>query len=200
MTDLDERVAAAFSDGATSSGVADLIAEAEAAAVASGQEAEAARLRALDPALPANGVTAARRDMGDAAFSFERLQTAATRLRERLQEVRAQEEEHRRRSAYDEAKAERDELAAELTRIYPPMEAQLSDLLTRIKASDERIELINNRGLPSGAERLMIAELVARDLRGLVENSVAVTRITKKLRLPAFKFSQFERFAWPPSR
>ena len=95
---------------------------------------------------------------------------------------------------------ERDELAAELARVYPPMEAQLADLLTRIKASDERIERINDRGLPSGAERLLVAELVARGLRGFVENWVDVTLITKQLRLPAFKFSQFEPFAWPPVR
>jgi hypothetical protein len=137
--------------------------------------------------------------MEDAAFQRDRLQTATTRLRERLQEVRAQEEDYRRRLAYEEAKAERDQLAAELARVYPPMEAQLADLLARIKASDERIERINDRGLPSGAERLLVAELVARGLRGFVENSVDVTRITNQVRLPAFRYSQFEPFAWPRS-
>src|SRR5947208_1028508 len=98
----DERIFSAFADGATSSGVADLVAEAETAVVVCSEAAEVARTRALDPALSANDVTAARREMEDAAFRRDRLQTAATRLRERLQEVRAQEEDHRRRLAYDE--------------------------------------------------------------------------------------------------
>jgi len=200
MTSLDERIAAAFADGATSSGVVDLIKQAEAAAVAAGEEAEAARTRALDPTIAAADLVAARREMEDAAFRRDRLQTATTRLRERLHEVRAQEEDHRRRLAYDEARAERDELATELTRVYPPMEAQLADLLIRIKACDERIERINDRGLPSGAERLLVAELVARGLPGFVQNSVDVTLITKQLRLPAFRYSQFDPFAWPPAR
>jgi hypothetical protein len=153
------------------------------------KQAEAARTRALDPTLAAADVVAARREMGDAAFRRDRLQTAATRLRERLQEVAAQEEDHRRRLAYDEAKAERDDLVSELSRVYPPIEAQLADLLGRLDASDRRIEFINDRDLPSGAERLLVAELVARGLRGFVENSVEVTRITKQLRVPAFRYS-----------
>jgi len=198
MASLDERIAVAFRDGVRSGDVADLIQEAEAAAAQSADAAERARNQALDPS--ATDVTAVRREMEDAAFRRDRLQTATTRLRERLQEVRAQEEDHRRRLAYDEARAERDELAAELVRVYPQMEAQLVELLSRTKASDERIERINDRGLPSGAERLLVAELVARGLRGFVENSVDVMLITKQLRFPAFKFSQFEPFAWPRSR
>jgi hypothetical protein len=197
---LDERIAAAFRDGAKSGDVADLIQEAEAAVVVAGEAAEVARTRALDPTLSAADVAAARREMEDAAFRRDRLQTATIRLRDRLQEVRAREEDLRRRLAYDEAKAERDQLAAELTRVYPTMEAQLADLLARIKASDERIEHINARGLPSGAERLLVAELVARGLRGFTVNSIDVTRITKQVRLPAFRYSQFEPFAWPPSK
>ena len=197
MASLDEHIAAGFRDGVTSGDVADLIQEAEAAAAQSADTAERARKQALDPS--ATDVTAARREMEDAAFRRDRLQTATTRLRERLQEVRAREEDHRRRLAYDEAKAERDELAAELARVYPQMEAQLADLLARTKASDERIERINDRGLPSGAERLLVAELVARGLRGFVENSAEVTLITKQLRLPAFRYCQFEPFAWPRS-
>jgi hypothetical protein len=111
---LDERIAAAFGDGAKSADVVSLIKETEAASLSCNDAAERARKRALDPILSANDVAEARRQMEDAAFRRERLQTAVTRLRERLEEVKAQEENERRQLVYDRVKAERDKLAAEL--------------------------------------------------------------------------------------
>ncbi len=87
-----------------------LIVEAEAASIASGETVEQARQRAFDPALTANAVAQARREMEDAVFWRERLRTAVTRLQDWLKEVRAQEEDHRRWIAYEKAKAERDKL------------------------------------------------------------------------------------------
>jgi hypothetical protein len=142
-THLDDRITAAFADGAKSDDVASLIREAEAAAIAAGDTAELARSRALDPALSAANVAAARREMDDAAFRRDRLQVAAKRLGERLREVRADEEDQRRRIAYMKAKAERDKLAAELKAIYPPIEAQFRDLMTRIDTNDKQIKYIN---------------------------------------------------------
>ena len=199
-SDLDHRVAAAFGDRVRSSEVADLIVEAEAAAVAAGDTAELARSRALDPALSAANVAAARREMDDAAFRRDRLQVAAKRLGERLREVRADEEDQRRRIAYKKAKAERDKLAAELKAIYPPIEAQFRDLMTRIDANDKQIEYINAHVLPRGAERLLVAELVARELKGFVQNSIQTPRITEELRIPAFRFDRHDPYAWPRSR
>ena len=57
---LDEQIVLAFADGAKSSDVADLIGEAEGAAIFSGDEAERARTQALNPALSAADVAAAR--------------------------------------------------------------------------------------------------------------------------------------------
>ena len=199
-TDLDDRIAAAFRDGVKSDDVKALIAEVEAASLTSGEAAEQARSRALDPALTANDVAEARRQMDDAAFRRERLQTAVTRLQDRLKEVRAQEEDQRRWIAYEKAKAERDKLAEELKAIYPAFEAQLRDLLPRIAENDIEIEYINDRARPMGADRLLVAELVARDLRGFASNSGDAPRITKTLRLPAFQFDRHDPYAWPHSR
>jgi hypothetical protein len=199
-SDLDHRVAAAFGDRVRSSEVADLIVETEAAAVAADDAAERARSRALDPALSVPDVAAARREMDDAAFRRDRLQVAVTKLRERLKAVKAQEENDRRQVAYAKASAVRDELAVELARVYPPLAAQLADLMARIFASDREIEHINARALPAEAERLLVAELVARGLRGFVENSVEAVRITRDLRLPAFRFDRTEPYAWPRAR
>jgi hypothetical protein len=66
---LDERIAAAFRDGVRSGDVANLIREAEAAAVTSGEVAEVARTRALNPSLRSIDVAAARHEMEDAALS-----------------------------------------------------------------------------------------------------------------------------------
>jgi hypothetical protein len=48
-----------------------------------------------------------------ACAAGERLQATVSRLREWLTELQAAEEDARRRAAYEEARAERDELAAE---------------------------------------------------------------------------------------
>ena len=71
--DLDERIAAAFSESIESADVADLIAEVEAAAAFSGDAAERARARALDPALSTADVATARCEMEDAAFRRDRM-------------------------------------------------------------------------------------------------------------------------------
>ena len=47
---------------------------------------------------------------------------------------------------------------------YPAIEQKLSELLPRIEANDRQVEHINERALPSGAKRLLVAELVARGL------------------------------------
>jgi hypothetical protein len=199
-SDLDDRITAAFADGAKSSGVAALIVETEAAAIAAGDAAGQARGRALDPALSAANVATARREMEDAGFRRDRLQVAVTKLRERLKAVKAQEENDRRQVAYAKASAVRDELAAELARVYPPLAAQLADLMARIFANDKEIEHIKARALPAEAERLLVAELVARGLLGFVENSIQTPRITEELRVPTFQFDRTEPYAWPRSR
>jgi hypothetical protein len=137
-TDLDERITAAFSSGAKSDDVANLIQEAEAAAIATGEAAERARSRALDPMLSAPDVATARREMDDAAFRRDRLQAAVTKLGVRLGELKAQEEDNRRKAAYEHVMAKRDKLAAELANIYPSIEHQLVDLFTRLDATIRR--------------------------------------------------------------
>ncbi len=101
--DIDDRIAAAFADGAKSDDVASLIGEVEAAAIAVGEMAERARSRALDPVLSAPDVAAARREMDDAEFRRDRMQVAVTKLGVRLGELRTAEEDQRRQIAYEES-------------------------------------------------------------------------------------------------
>jgi hypothetical protein len=199
---LDERIAAAFGDGAKSEDVAALIKEAKAASLLCNDTAERARKRALDPVLSVNDVADARRQMEDAAFRCDRLQTAVTRLRERLEDVKAQEDDQQRQLVYDRVKAERDKLAAELFKIYPAFANELAGLLPRIVANDREVEYINGHALPSGAGRLLVAELIARNLEGFGKSFgntfIRIPRITEELRLPTFEYSAHHPYAWPP--
>jgi hypothetical protein len=136
---------------------------------------------------------AAARAAGDAA------EQAVSRLRERLTEVQTAEEDDRRRAAYEEARAERDELAAELARVYPPLAAQLAELLGRLRASDDRIEYMNAHALPRGCGPLLVAELVARELDSFVRELVYIPRIVRRVQLPAFEYDIHAPYAWPRS-
>jgi chromosome segregation ATPase len=198
-TDLDDRIMAAFADGAKSDDVANLIQEAEAAAIATGEAAERARTRALDPTLLAADVATARHEMDSAAFRRDRLQAAVTKLGVRLRELRAEEEDSRRTTAYEAVKAKRDKLATELTDKYPAIERQLVDLFARLDANDKEVNHVNTR-LPTNTERLRVAELVARGLPGLVKNGTQIERMTELLALPAFEYSALHPLAWPQSR
>jgi hypothetical protein len=94
-SDLDDRIAEAFADGMMSADVAALIAEAKTAAASASETADRVREQALDPALSAKEVAEARRQMDDAAFARDRLSAAVPRLRERLEELLAAEEDAR---------------------------------------------------------------------------------------------------------
>jgi hypothetical protein len=198
-TDLDDRIAAAFANGAKSDDVANLIQEAEAAAIATGEAAERARTRALDPTLLAADVATARHEMDSAAFRRDRLQAAVTKLGVRLSELKGAEEDQRRRIAYENVKAKRDKLAAELIDKYPAIERQLVDLFARLDANDKEVNYLNTR-LPTNTERLRLAELVARGLPGLVKNGTQIERMAELMALPAFEYSALHPLAWPQSR
>lgn len=194
---LDDRIAAAFQEGVSSKDLGALISDTEAAASESDGAAERARTRALDPLLPGEQAAEARRQSEDAAFRRERLLAAVTKLRDRLAEVSAMEEDQRRMLAYEAARADRDQLARELAEVYPLVTRQLADLLTRLCENDRQIEFINAHAQPTRAGRLLSAELVARGLEGFVQNSVMTPRITEKLRLPAFVPDQHAPYTWP---
>lgn len=197
---LDERIAAAFSPGPRSEKIAELIKEVEAAATSAGEKAQCARAQALDPALSAASVAIARRGMENAAFRRDRMQMAVTRLGERLRELRAQEEDQRRRVIYEKVKAVRDKLAAELKEVYPLLAHRLADLAARVAQNDLEIEQVNTRSRPNDVESLAGAELTARGLEGFVNAAGDVPRITHHLRLPGFKFDPRDSYTWPRSQ
>ena len=118
---------------------------------------------------------------------------------ERLREVKAQEEQARRRAAHDAALVERDKLAAELAEVYPPLVEKLADLAGRITANDAVIERVN-RKLPDSSKWIGSAELIARKLRNFNDGTADIPRITRHMRLPAFKYAALDPYAWPRPR
>jgi hypothetical protein len=108
-------------------------------------------------------------------------------------------EDERRRTNYEQVKAERDRLAAELAAIYPDMAERLSELMARISANDREIEWVNS-ALPHDKGRLLVAELVARRLGGFVRNGLSIPSITQQLRFPSFGSDIHRPFAWPQTR
>src|SRR4029079_19773952 len=142
----------AFANGASSKDVATLIKDTEHAAALASDQAEAARNHALDPTLSGPELKDARECMGDVAFKRDRLQAALGKLRERLAQLKDQEENARRQVAYDKAEAVRDELADELADLYPSFAQKLVELLARVVVNDRELDYINNQALPRGAD------------------------------------------------
>ena len=198
--DLDDRIAAAFEDDVKSSDVSALIVEVETAAEAADLASARAHECALDPTLASCALAGARQQMQDAEFRSARLKAATTRLRTRLREVQNQEQQERLRLAYQKLKTERDKLAAELKAAYPAIEARLGELIAKVDANDREIDYLNSQALPTGAERLRSAELVARELEAWRVNQTDVVRIARELCLPRFKHDPHYPYAWPRSR
>jgi hypothetical protein len=191
---LDARIAAAFSDTATSDIFEPLIRDVEVAAQAANAETSRAKDRALDPTTPAADVTAARRAMEDAQFQSDRMRVAAARLRDRHRTVQAAEENALRKLAYGKVLQARDALAKELAALYPPVATQLAELMQRIAANNREVAHVN--GLPDGAQQILVAELVARGILGFMSNGVQAPSIVEELRLPAFHHDQHAPYAW----
>ena len=140
------------------------------------------------------------------AGTRDRLQAALPRLQDRLAELGAAEEDARRRAVYDKVKAERDKLAEELARVYPPLVDQLVDLMTRLAASDQALNACN-RALPRDAEHLPTAEEIARGLHDYEVQyckekgrrlDPQLPRLATELKLPKFEAADGRMFVWPP--
>jgi hypothetical protein len=190
---LEDRIAEALRDHAGSTEIAALITEARDAVAASERAYGRAKEKALDPVTPAADVAEARRVMEDCEFRQERMRQADRSLAVELDAARKREDRDRHQAVFDEVKAERDVLVADLRRDYGPAAATIAALLVRIQASDSRIAALN--AYPGG-ERLEPAECVAREIpptfygpRGIIP------RLSLATRLPSFDNSG--AYQWP---
>ncbi len=139
---LDARIAAAFAEDATSGDAASLLAEVKEAASAAELAAEAARKHALDPLLSGGDLKVARRGMEDTSFLRDRLTEAASRLGERVAELKALEADGRMWAEHERVEAERDKLAEEMESMAGPI-AQIAHTVSKIAVCDREIGRLN---------------------------------------------------------
>jgi hypothetical protein len=176
--------------------VAALIKGAEAVAHSLGVAAEEANIIVSSAVRSTAEKRDARRLIEDAASQRERLQSEIADLRERLKEVRQQEEDAKRWVRYRQAEAECEQLAAEFAAVYPEFAKKMAELLPRIVENERWVDYINAHALPTHGRPLRTAEMVARG----IDRSVDFPRITQVLRLPTFEYGPHEPYVWPRSR
>jgi hypothetical protein len=81
--------------------------------------------------------------MEHAAFLRDRLRTLRPRLEHRSQQVRAEKYLTRWRADYDALKIKRDELAVELSELYPPAATKIADLFRRMRDFDAELSRLH---------------------------------------------------------
>ena len=79
----------------------------------------------------------------------------------------------------------------------PGFVSKLSDLLSRIGASNQAIEHLNASALPADAEPLLLVEMAARGLDGFTQDGLDTPRLTRDVRLPAFERCPAAPYVWP---
>ena len=124
------------------------------------------------------------------------MQVALSKLRAHLPKLDAKEENERRWVEYEKVRAERDALAAELKALYPSFALRLANVLFRIEANDQLVEMINTRAAPAKAEPLLGAGAMARGLQGYVVSGSIIPRITAALVLPSFEYAAHAPYQW----
>jgi hypothetical protein len=143
---LEQRIAAALTPAdITSTDLAALIVEVEAAAQAADENATRAREEALDP-----GVVVDTAKVGAAVATAEltrdRLRAALPRLRTRYTEVREQEDIAAWKLDAEKLAARRDTLATAFYRLLPPeLLKQVDERLHALRAFDREIDALNRR-------------------------------------------------------
>jgi hypothetical protein len=192
---LEQRIAAALTaTDITSTDLATLIAEVEAAGQAAAEDAAKAHADALDPTITIDTAKVASA-VASATLTRDRLQAALPRLQQQLNQAREREYTAAWRVDFERVEAKRDALAAEYAETYPQVVERLVDLLRRVEACDREASHIN-RMAPSGARaHLRGVELTARGIERLLQPDI---EIHKELRLPNFKRGANEPLlAWP---
>jgi hypothetical protein len=171
--DLDERIVAAFVDGAKSAFVSRLLPEIEAAAAAADVAAAEARSKALDPMLPRAEVVAVRRQSDDAGFERDRLTEAAKKLATRLVELKAAEDSAALRAEHEALSSERDRLFGELVGMTDTLRG-IGKLALAIDACEREIKRWNSLG---GRTRGYVRPVLGKDLPPTLAGLFADARV-----------------------
>jgi hypothetical protein len=190
LKSLDDRIADAFAIHMTSTELASLLHEVEAASVDAKTESNEAESRALDPKLRPDEVAAARWTMDDATFRSKRMDVAAEQLTELARRTKAGEEAADRRMAHEAALTERDQLVEDLA-AYETHATAIADLMKRIAANNQKLHMDQQ------------AERIARgaELTWSVNHDDTLPKLVEVTRLPKFRRDGTNHGDhWPPQR
>ena len=180
---LEQRIAAALtSTDITSSDLAALIVEVEAAAQAAAENATKTREEALDPATVIDAAKVGA-SVATAELTRDRLRAALPRLQERLKQAREREYAECWLNDYAAVKVRRDAAAEQLRERYPTIVAELVASMADIAATDKEVDRINVAAPYGDYPRLRGVELTARGLDRLLQPNIS---IVQELRLPCF--------------
>lgn len=195
---LEKRIAAALTEDVTSTELAAVIANTEAAITEADATAKAEKEKALD-LLVSPDADKARAAMEDAAFICGRLRAALPRLQARLNEVRSEEELARWLPQREAAKAYVDELAAKLGELYRPFVHAIVPLLLEIEEADHEVWRVN-QAMPDKAKSAgrYLLHSVEHEARGHSADQLRHLQIMKDLQLPNWEGSELP--VWPPHR
>jgi hypothetical protein len=161
---FEERCQAAMRPSSRSPDVKTVLADLENLLDELNAEANAQRLRSLDPDIASQDARTAKAKADDATFEAERLQALKPRLLGRLQQIeerdRARQEDEERRRLVEETSA----LAAKLSERWPALTGELITLFAETEANAKAVEAYN-RNQPKHA-LILCAEFQARGVAG----------------------------------
>ena len=188
--ELSDRIADVLAGEASVDEITSVITSAELERDRLQAEREAARAVAFNPLTKSADVEAARRAGSTAEWQLARLTVALDQLRSKHEAAVAHAEAAARAAHHAEVTAERDALAEELRQRYPALAGELADLLTRVRASNERVEAVNR----SGGPWIDPVETVAR---GIAPNGTDF--LTTWVRLPPLDREEHAmgQYLWP---
>jgi hypothetical protein len=108
--------------------------------------------QALDPTNPDPDTRSA---LDEAIWRRDKLQGAVSALRQRHQQILAQEQRAQWNVAADAVEARRDELTEVFASTYPEIISQLIELFARVKEMDAEVDQINGQAPDSEGRRLL---------------------------------------------
>lgn len=180
--ELDVLIAQALSSDRASSEELSALIEQMTNAVANAEEtAKAEREKALDPIASPDAATS-EQAVWAAELKRDRRRSELSRLRLRLDEVRAAEHAAQRQADREEITRRRDALVREFIELYPPFVSRFIDFAERTAAVDKECARFNMPGV----------ELTARNIESFSRSEPS---IIEAVRLPDFGLS--DRMAWP---
>jgi hypothetical protein len=193
MNTLDQRITSALTSDITSTDLATIIGEVEAAIVEAAKTAATVREQALDPILMPDP-NKARAATEAASFNVARLKATLPRLKQRHREIETAEHVASWEADCDRVEVMRDAAAKKFAK-YPELVAQIVDLLRDAEQVDKEVWRVNISA-PSGPYRHLVAVECAA--RGIPAFSSSEPQISKGVQLPDYERST--QMAWPVRR